>query len=76
MNLDNTNGFEDKARESCINQTYHLTLSGEAHKAQLEGLFFWDLSPQMTALSPGATHTLFPPSFLYRSRGLLLCKGQ
>lgn len=60
MNLDHNEGFNDKAREGWINQTWHLTLSGEEHKAQLEHLFSWELRPQMAALSPGVTRPLLP----------------
>lgn len=73
MNLDNTKGFDDKAREGCINQTSYLTL-GEEHKAQLEHLFFQDLSPQMAALSPGTTHPLLPSPFIRgEQRAAALC---
>lgn len=60
INWDHDEGFDDKAREGWINQTWHLTLSEEEHKAQLEHLFSWELSPQMAALSPGVTHPLLP----------------
>lgn len=60
MNLDHNEGFNDKAREGWINQTWHLTLSEEEQKAQLEHLFSRELSLQMAALSPCVTHPLLP----------------